>query len=197
MTLQDRADAYATVYPQFPDSWPHVETGRWLNAVWLLGNQYKGTGYYGAFPPGYLKRMRALFPDIEPGRWFHLYSGSLGPEEPGIRLDMRGDIPGVSPSLRADARALPFLTASLDLVSADPPYTATDALKYGTPPTLNKPRVLRELARVVKPGGFLLWLDTTLPLYRKIEWHHFGMIAIQRSTNHRVRLCSLFQRKAA
>jgi ubiquinone/menaquinone biosynthesis C-methylase UbiE len=80
------------------------------------------------------------------------------------------------------------------MVAADPPYSPADAARYGTPP-VHKPAVLREIARVVAPGGFLIWLDTTLPLYRKVEWHHWGMICVQRSTNHRTRLCSLFTRQ--
>jgi hypothetical protein len=193
VTLLERASAYAAAFPQYPDSWPWVApTGRWLNAVWLLGNQYGGSGYYGSFPPGYMRRVRALFPDVHPTQWMHLYSGSLGPCEAGVRFDLAG-----TPTVRADARALPVRPGSLSLVSADPPYSQTDAARYGTPPTLNKPKVLRELAQAVRPGGHLVWLDTTLPMYRKADWHHYGMICIQRSTNHRVRLCSLFERKAA
>ena len=96
-------------------------------------------------------------------------------------------------SVRANARALPFADASLPLVAADPPYTPADAARYGTG-TVNKPRILREIARVVRPAGHLIWLDTTLPLYRKADWHHWGLICVQRSTNHRTRLCSLFTR---
>jgi hypothetical protein len=168
-------------------------SGRWLNAIWLLGNNYRNkTDYYGAFPPGYMPRIRPLFPEIPAARWVHLYAGSLTAEEPGTRIDLRRD---KRPTLCADARALPLRDASVPIVSADPPYTGKDALRYGTPIVLNKPKVLREIARVTQPGGFLVWLDTTLPMYRGADWYHFGMICIQRSTNHRTRLCSLFERR--
>lgn len=203
MTLQERADAYAAAFPQFPDSWPVVSpSGRWLTAVWLLGNAYKGTGYYGSYPPSYLKRVQALFPEFEPNVWFHLFSGSLRPDVQGLRLDRRHSGPGVvAPHVVADATCLPFPTAckitngeiGFQITDADPPYTGADAKRYGTG-TLNKRKVVRELARVTRTGGHLIWLDTTLPLYRKDMWHHWGMICVQRSANHRTRLCSIFTR---
>lgn len=195
MTLQERVESYRAAFPQFPDSVPVVSpSGRWLTAMWLLGNAYRGSGYYGAYPPAYLRRVTALFPDVPPERWLHLFSGSLDVSVPGLRVDIR--VPGegvVPPTVRADAKALPFATASCRLCAADPPYTTSDSARYGTGP-VNKPAVLREVARVVAPGGFLIWLDTTLPMYSKEQWHHWGLICIQRSTNHRTRLCSLFTR---
>jgi hypothetical protein len=193
LTLADRVESYKQAFPQFSSSWPHVSPdGRWLTAVWLLGNNYKGSGYYGAYPPGYLPRIRALFPEIPTPLWLHLFSGSLKPSEGGIRIDVRPLGQGVAPaSVRADATRLPFVDGQLVMTAADPPYTKLDAKRYHTKP-VNKPKVLRELARATAPGGFLVWLDTSLPLYRKDQWHHFGMICVQRSTNHRVRLCSLF-----
>lgn len=112
MTLQQRVESYAAIMRQFPSSVPHVSPdGRWLSAVWLLGNAYKGSGYYGAYPPSYLRRVAALFPDVAPERWLHLFSGSLDPSVPGVRVDMRPPGDGVaSATVRADAKALPFRT---------------------------------------------------------------------------------------
>lgn len=195
LTLQDRVAAYAAKFPEFPDSWPVVSpSGRWLTAIWLLGNDYRGSGYYGAYPPSYLRRVQALFPEMPPEVWVHLFSGSLKPEVGGTRVDCRPGGDGVvEPTVRADATALPFTDGSVQIVDADPPYTKVDAKRYRTKP-VNKPKVLRELARVVQPGGHLIWLDTTLPIYRKTQWHHWGVICVQRSTNHRTRLCSIFTR---
>lgn len=199
MTLQERVESYQAAFPQYPDSWPWVTpTGRWLNAVWLPGQDYRGNGFYGSYPRWYLPRLKALFPDVPPTQWHHLYAGSLEPTEPGVRVELRPPSAetGVQPAtVRADCRQLPFRDAVARMLAADPPYTDLDAEAYHTPPGLNKPLVVREAARVAAPGGFLAWLDTCLPIYNGDYWHHFGMICVQRSAGHRTRLCSLFERK--
>jgi len=48
---------------------------RWASATWVMGNNYKGSGYYGAYPHGYVKRVYSMFPDSQ--RILHLFSGSL------------------------------------------------------------------------------------------------------------------------
>lgn len=196
MTLQDRADHYRATFPDQPGSWPWVTPdGRWLNAVWLPGHDYTGNGYYGSYPKWYLPRLRALFPDLPKEEWLHLYSGSLAYDEGGWRVELRPPGDGVTvPHVRADCRHLPFQDQSFRFAAADPPYTDLDAERYHTPPGLNKPKVVKEAGRVIQAGGFLAWLDTTLPIYNGEEWHHFGMICVQRSVNHRTRLCSLFER---
>lgn len=76
------------------------------------------------------------------------------------------------------------------MAAADPPYTPQDAKKYGVK-MVNRIHALIELARVVRAGGHLAWLDTMKPMYRKKEWRLFGEIAVVRSTNHRVRMLFL------
>lgn len=54
-----------------------------------------------------------------------------------------------------------------------------------------------EEVKVTKPGGHLVWLDVCWPMHRKVEWVTVGRIAIVRSTNHRVRMATIFERCAA
>lgn len=194
ITLAARAANYHASFPKFPAALLADE--RWLSGVWILGNDYwNPTSYYGSYPPNYLKRVRALFPDVTPAtRVLHLFAGSVSPcnDLPGVRVDIN---PALKPDVVADAHALPFESASFDLVVADPPYTAEDAKRYGTP-MINRRAVLAEAARVTRPGGHLVWLDTTLPMFRKVEWHWWGAIGLFRSTNHRVRACMCFERRA-
>jgi ubiquinone/menaquinone biosynthesis C-methylase UbiE len=79
------------------------------------------------------------------------------------------------------------------LVMADPPYSQSDAERYGTR-MVDRRKVLREAARVTQPGGYLVWLDTVLPMFAKREWHWWGAIGIVRSSNHRVRFVFMFER---
>lgn len=147
---------------------------------------------YGAYPPGYLPRVMAMFPGIEPARTLHVFSGSL-PAGPYLRCD------SVRPAdLQCEATDLPARFAAdglpkARLVLADPPYSAEDAAKYGTP-MINRRRVLSALAQVTVPGGHLCWLDTQWPMHRKDEWVTAGRILIQRGTQHRARVLTIFER---
>lgn len=190
-TLHDRAAHYNAAFPQFPDS--HlIASDRWLQGTWILGNDYKGSGYYGSYPPGYLKRMQSIFPDVK--AVLHLFSGSLPQQATrnAVTVDVR-TTDQVKPGIRASALHLPFREGSFDGVYADTPYSLVDAGHYGTSMP-NRKQVLREVHRVVRPGGFLIWLDTVLPMYRKEMWCWCGAIALWRSTNHRVRGVSIFER---
>lgn len=188
MTLDERIASYRAAFPQYPDSWPVVQTGRWLNATWMLGNNYHGSGYYGAYPPAYLRRMAALFPDTP--RVLHLFSGSL-PAGPYTRVDLSGE-----PTHRLNAEtdlAAAFGPDAFDIIYADPPYSAADAEHYHVK-MINRRRVFAQCHAILAPGGTLAWMDVILPMYRKTLWRHWGNLHLIRSTNHRVRLVSLFER---
>ncbi len=193
-TLQERADFYAQAFPKWPA--PRVDS-RWIDSVWMLGRNYKGSGYYGAYPPNYLRRITSMFPDAE--RTIHLFSGSL-PPGPYVRVDLikpknepRQQEAKVS-FVQADVENLfPGWTGAFDFVLADPPYTPADAARYDTPMP-NKKKCLHEAARICEPGGYIIWLDTILPMFSKKELMLEGLFCIVRSTNHRVRLASVFRR---
>jgi SAM-dependent methyltransferase len=148
----------------WPERPPLVTSGRWLYVM-------------------------TLFPNA--GRVLHLFSGTVSsPGSVSVDLVRRG--PGC-PSVLADACHLPFADGTFDLALADPPYSAPDAEKYGTP-MVNRRKALREIARVTSEGGHLVWLDTVKPMYRNADWRLFGEVAVLRSTNHRVRCSFMFER---
>lgn len=196
MTIADRIVAFSQAYPKWPASWPHLvnERGRdVLYATWLIGNDYRNASkFYGSYPPGYLQRAMALFPEPQQ-RVLHVFSGSL-PKGPYRRCDIRQPA-----ELRCSVYDLPgyFLVGEeCDLVLADPPYSAADAAKYETG-MVDRRRAMAALAQVTRVGGHLVWLDTVWPMHRKAEWLTVGRIAIVRSTNHRVRMATIFKRCAA
>ncbi len=196
MTLADRAAAYAVAFPDQPASHLRLvrEQGRdVLYGRWVLGQDYRNkTSYYGAYPPGYLARVMALFPDALGSETMHVFSGSL-PEGNYIRCDVQRPA-----ELRCDILDVPAHVGAdrFRLLLADPPYTSADSKKYGTPP-LNKRGALSALAAIAHSGAHLCWLDTIWPMHSKREWLTVGRIAITRSTNHRLRDLSIFERTGA
>jgi hypothetical protein len=199
MTLADRAAAYARAFPASKASHLQLvqEQGRdVLYGRWLGGQDYRNkTGYYGAYPPRYLPRVMALFPDVPLGAMvLHAFSGSLPPGDytrldvnPRVRPDQIGSV--------YDVERL-FADQKFQLVLADPPYSPADAAKYETG-MVDRRRAIAALARVTRVGGHLCWLDTVWPMHSKRDWVTVGRIAITRSTNHRLRDLSIFERVAS
>lgn len=194
LTLQARARSYLRAFPQCPDAMWVAGDGRWLYGIWQSGGMWgNATRYYGAFPRTFLARVGALFPEIQPAHTLHAFSGSL-PKGPYTRLDSN---PACRPELVGSVYDVARLTRRrFQLVVADPPYTAEDAARYGTA-AVDRGRATTALAAVTAPGGHLVWLDTTWPMHRKALWHYYGAIEFRRSTNHRIRSVSLFERRAA
>jgi len=185
-TLAERADYYHAAFPDYP---PLCATDRWLYGMWMMGNNYRGSGYHGAFPPSFLRRVMCLFPEAED--ILHLFSGSLTDDVAGDRMDINPDL---NPDIVGDAEELSqHVSKQYDLIIADPPYTAEDADHYGTT-MVNRNKVVKECYQVLKPGGYLVWLDMVYPMYAKREMQLVGTIGIVRSTNHRVRCVFIYQK---
>jgi hypothetical protein len=193
LSLHERVNAYLRAFPECPNAvWVAGHRDRWLYGVWQIGGLYKNLSrYYGAYPRTYLERVAALFPEIAPQDILHAFSGSL-PKGTYTRLDIN---PELEPELVGSVYDVAQLTRKrFHLVIADPSYSPADAARYGTA-SIDTTKATAALAQVTKPGGFLVWLDTKWPMHRKREWHYFGQIEVVRSTGHRLRGVSIFERK--
>ena len=74
MTWEDRIANY-TKATGFPRSLFVSEDGRAVG-TWIMGNNYRvKSTYYGGYPAGYLRRIKALFPDKL--RVLHVFSGKV------------------------------------------------------------------------------------------------------------------------
>ena len=201
----------------FPNRPPLAFTAEWVTGAWCIGNYYKNPNpLYGAYPHGYLERVHSMFPDAR--RVLHVFSGGLvwdmavkvawpeltdgvilSPEWLELKdrvvelVDLHGSEQGRNPTWQGDVLDLPGeWKGRFDLVLADPPYSAVDAERYDVP-MINRAAVMRALREVCKCGGNLIWLDQVWPMHRKSEWKTWGHIGLVRSTNHRVRLVSVFE----
>ena len=160
-------------------------------ATWFLGQNYKNAStYYGAYPPMYWKRIQEFIkPDY---KVVHLFSGSLQAGD-YIRVDIDKE---QNPDICCKSEEVENFIEhnSIDIVFADPPYSKADSnigYKSNYP---NKKQTLHSVHKILKPGGLLFWLDTALPMFRKTEYKLVGTIAIIISTNHRIRLVSIFEK---
>jgi hypothetical protein len=163
-------------------------TGR-INGVWIMGNNYTTKGDYGSYPHGYIKRMDGLFPDSVPS--LQLFSVNLPKSDNYIRFDIHPE----SADVVGDAHRLSeyFAENMFQTIFADPPYSIEDCEHYGTP-MVNRNQVVKECYKILKPSGFLIFLDQVLPMYRKDEFRIVGVIGMVKSTNHRFRVVVIFQK---
>jgi len=200
MNLQDRVNLYNKAYPKYPKLWYDKNH---MYGIWMIGNFYKNKSrLYGAYPHSYLDRMLCMFPDQQ--RILHLFSGSLNPDELNIPInehihwgfDLDQNVPEQDRLIIGDVKGLSgyFPAGKFNIVMSDPPYGKEHAKKYGHP-MVNRRLVVRECYKVLKPGGFLIWLDVVYPMFRKDMFRLVGEIGVIRSTNHRVRMVFIFERR--
>ena len=192
MTLQERIDNYCKI-TGYPRSLFISEDGR-IVGTWIMGNNYHVTsGLYGGYPHGYLKRIKSLFPDKK--ECLHLFSGSI---DLSIFSGKTVDInPLRNPDFIDDAQTLKNVPLEqFDIVLADPPYSIEDAERYQTT-MIRRNIVMRSLGERLIHGTHVVWLDQVLPMYRKDQFDIVGVIGMVKSTNHRFRVITIFQKRTA
>jgi len=185
INIEQMAKNYSNAFPKWPPLivWKG-KTRKWLYGHWEMGNNYKGSGYYGSYPASFLKRILIMFRGEK--NILHLFSGSLKKSTTiGDRFDIDKKL---KPDICGDAHFLSkYIKKKYNLIIADPPYSEECALHYGHC-MINRNKVLKECKKILKRKGILVWLDQVKPMYRKDEFNLIGTIGISGSTNHRVRV---------
>jgi hypothetical protein len=163
---------------------------------WLVGQDYHNTTrFFGAYPPSYLKRMGLLFPDHKDFGVLHLFSGMvpMGTWKNELTFDINPDL---DPTIVGNAEELSKcvgLKYAIDLILGDPPYD-DNHVKYGTE-KVNKRRVIKECAKVLRKGGHLVWIDTIIPIWAKSDGYRLrGTIGMVQSTNHKCRVITILEK---
>ena len=191
MDWQHRIDNYGKV-TGFPKCLFVGPDGR-VVGTWIMGNDYRvKSTYYGGYPAGYLRRIRALFPDKR--QVLHLFSGRVDLDAfPGDTVDIN---PKLKPTYVDNAQTLTRVPLDrYDLVLADPPYSVEDADHYQT--TMVKRNVVMRALQRLSIGAHVVWLDQVLPMYRKDAFEQEAAIGMWKSTNHRFRGITIFRRRNA
>jgi hypothetical protein len=181
-------DHYHWVFKKYPKCL--LESAGRVYGIWIIGNLYKRKeGYHGEYPPSYLERVHALFPRNK--KVLHLFSGTIQDREDATTVDLNA---GLKPTIVDNVLNISnhLSRGSKNLVIADPPYSKKDATRYGVP-LVNKKMVFREARKVVEEGAVMVWLDTQIPIFRKIEWNLLGIIGVSCGTNRVARFASIFQ----
>lgn len=172
-------------FPKYPVT---IEDKGWVYGVWYCGTAWERVKLHGQYPPTFLKRALALFPDAK--NILHCPSGTV--IGPGVTVDLKTDNVR-KPQIVASADALPFPDSSFDLYLSDPPYTNEDSAKYGCAPyPLGK--AMKEAHRVLRPGGYFGILHTYYPSYRRKVWALRGLIAVVTGFQRATRMFSIFER---
>ncbi len=183
MELQLRIDNYHNFFPKYSKLLINNDC---IEGIWVMGNNYTTkTNLYGAYPYGYLDRIYSMFP-LVPNKTLHLFSGSLPDSEYYDKVDFNT---GIDAENMSDIIPNNFY----ELILADPPYSIEDCDHYGCC-MVKRNVVFKECHKVLKEGGILIWLDQVLPNYKKTEFNIIGRIGMVKSTNHRFRVITIFQK---
>lgn len=186
----DAANVNST-FPKYPIT---VNDKGWVCGVWYCGTSFKKVELYGQHPQTYLKRLVSLFPGSK--EWLICPSGIidhgvvLGKNFTTVDLVSRKE---GHPQILSNASELPFEDNSFDVVGSDPPYGIEHCKVYEVPKYPRK-KAMAEFHRVLKPGGYLCWLDIRYPIYKKRDWNLVGLICIVTGFERVTRVCSIFQK---
>lgn len=162
----------------------------WAYGVWYCGTSFTKVKLYGQYPPTFLKRALALFPEAKD--ILHAPSGQLQDLPPGhVTMDMYSDDVR-KPMFQGNCDNMPFADGSFDLVLSDPPYSEEDSRLYGCAKFPEK-KFMSECRRILRPNGYLGFLAYHYPSYRRDEWQLKGLFAVVTGFSRRTRMFSVFQ----
>lgn len=166
-----------------------VEDKGWVYGVWYCGTSYTKVTLHGQYPPTFLKRAMALFPEATDV--LHAPSGQLA-DVPGVTFDrIQDDVR--QPQLVGDCGSMPFADGSFDLVLSDPPYTPKDSQIYGCAP-FPMGKFIKECHRILRPGGYLGMLHTYYPMHRRKEYKLCALIAVVTGFSRATRMFSVLRK---
>jgi hypothetical protein len=153
-----------------------------------------GFAVFGQFPYGFLKDVvkMQLLGDVRRDQILHVCSGTLSEHERWT-VDMR---PAARPSVIAKGQALPFLDASFPAVMIDPPYTEEYARNLYRSEFPRPSHLLREAARVVKPGGRIGLLHIAVPI-TPADCEFVSSMGVVPGPGFRIRAFTVYQRRQA
>ena len=158
--------------------------------TWLCGSP-PASGQYQRYPGRFLYNVRRTYPELMGPLILHMFAGS---SQTGVTLDFR-------PETQAD------FVAAFDRMPeewngtfagalADPPYA--DHWQGQWHGDLPKPKhILREAARLVRPGGLIAILHIiVIPAYKEYGVERIALHPVLAGPNNAIRVLNVFRRRA-
>lgn len=166
--------------------------------VWLCGSAEKdeeGVKFPGAYPAGFMKRLKSAFKDFYPKDRLdilHVCSGRISPNE-GLRLDIDTQY---EPDFVNDAENMVEIEDEEFLwVQSDTPYNKEASSKYYGKPMVNRSSVIKEMTRVCKVGGFVAMLDQISPNNVPRCLKRIALIGVTSIPNQDMRIFTVFHKE--
>lgn len=166
--------------------------------VWLCGSAEKdenGKKFPGAYPAGFLKRLKSAFGDFYPKNpvdILHVCSGRI-PCKEGMRLDIDNQY---NPDFLCSAENMSLIKdEEFFWVQSDTPYNKEASSKYYDKPMVNRSKVVKEMTRVCKVGGFVAMLDQISPNNVPRCLKRFALIGVTSIPNQDMRIFSVFHKE--
>ena len=181
-------------FPKYPIT---VQDKGWVYGVWYCGTAFTKQEIYGQHPPTYLKRLISLFP--ESIDWLHCPSGIIPHGKINGKNHTTVDIVSRKegcPQIISCATDLPFPNESFDVIETDPPYGKEHEDIYGTGKYPRR-KSMAEFRRLLRPGGYLCWLDVRYPSYKRGDWLLEGLICVVTGFERITRILSIFKKPHA
>lgn len=149
-----------------------------------------GFAVFGRFPKGWLEDVLRLqfLGDVHRDDILHVCSGTLTEK---WTVDIRAE---ARPAVQASGTALPFRDASFAAVMLDPPYSDEYAKNLYRTENPRPSWLLKEAARVVRPGGRVGILHVAIPFAPPACWL-VGVWGISTGVGFRIRAFTIYQRE--
>lgn len=154
----------------------------------------EGKKFSGAYPAGFLKRVKSAFSEVYPkdtNEILHVCSGRINPSE-GMRLDIN---PQYNPDFLDNAETMDSIhNERFSWVQSDTPYNGRASEKYYGRPLLNRAKCIRAMTRVCKIGGYVSLLDQISPNSVPRNLKRIAIIGVTSVPNQDLRVFSVFQK---
>ena len=168
-----------------------------ITDVWLCGPACKdsqGNKFDGAYPAGFLDRMKSGFYHYYPvdkREILFVCSGRV-PSSEGMRLDID---PKYNPDFPCNAENMDLIRGNtFSWTTSDTPYNKDASDKYYGKPLLNKSKCLKEMSRVTKVNGFVSVLDESFPVSPPRNLKCVARIAVSSVPNLTFRAFTVFKK---